>query len=150
MSKFLMLLGILLLSTAWLTAQQYPSSSSPSSSTSSQTSSGQTDTSSQTGSSGSASSSDKTSVEGCLQGSSGSYTLTSDSGTTYTLGGDTSKLAEHVGHEVQIKGSTSSGASSSGSSSSSMGAGSSASGGQTLNVESVKHVSKTCKSGASK
>jgi hypothetical protein len=152
MSKFLMLLGILLLSAAWLTAQQYPSSSSPSSSGSSQTSSGQTDASSgQAGSSGSASSSDKQTVEGCLQGSSGNYTLTSDAGATYTLGGDTSKLAEHVGHQVQIKGSTSggSGASSSGSSSSSMGAGSAAGGGQTLNVESVKHIAKTCKSGGS-
>ena len=153
MSKFLMLLGVLVLSAAWLMAQT-PSSTSPSSSQSSTSSSqtgtsGQSDTTGSQSSMGSESSGSAESVEGCLSGSAGSYTLTSDSGTTYQLSGDTSKLADHVGHEVQIKGTTSgsSGASSSGSSSSSMGAGSSG-GSQTLTVESVKHVSKTCKSGS--
>jgi len=74
-------------------------------------------------------------VEGCLQGSNGNYTLTDSAGTTYQLAGDTSKLTEHVGHEVEIKGSTSP------SSSASAGASSQ----PTLTVDSVKHVSKTCK-----
>jgi uncharacterized protein DUF5818 len=69
----------------------------------------------------------KITVDGCLQGSSGSYTLVGDNGTTYQLSGDTAKLADHVGHEVQVTGMTS---------------GSSA----TLEVNSVKHVSQTCKS----
>jgi len=131
-----MLAAILLLSAAWLQAQQYPQAgSSPSSAN--PTSSSQAD-SSQSGSSSSQM------VEGCLQGSNGSFTLTDNSGTTYQLAGDTSKLTEHVGHEVQIKGSTS-GASPAGS-----GAGAAAGGQQTLTVESVKHVSKTCKSASAK
>src|SRR5438046_1404718 len=71
--------------TAWLQAQQYPP-----------------DTSKQTGSS-------QNKVEGCLQGSDGNFTLSDSSGTTYQLQGDTAKLSEHVGHEVQITGSTSGG-----------------------------------------
>jgi hypothetical protein len=57
-------------------------------------------------------------VEGCLQGSNGNFALSDKSGTTYQLSGDTSKLSKHVGHEVQITGSTS--ASSAASSTSSM------------------------------
>jgi hypothetical protein len=49
----------------------------------------------------------QTSVEGCLQGSDGNFTLADSSGTTYQLNGDTSKLSKHVGNEVQITGSTS-------------------------------------------
>jgi Protein of unknown function (DUF5818) len=45
-------------------------------------------------------------VKGCLQGSHGNYTLMADNGTTYQLQGDTSKLSAHIGHEVQITGST--------------------------------------------
>lgn len=127
-----LMLGLtLLFATTWLLAQDPSSQTSPSTSSPS--------SSSQTGMSGS---SGQTSVEGCLQGSSGSYTLTDKSGTTYQLSGDTSKLAEHVGHEVQITGTTSGGAA--GSSASSSSAGSSA-GGQMLTVEKVKHMSKTCK-----
>ena len=110
MSKTLMLAAVLLLSATWLQAQQDQGAGqtkSPSSNT----------------------------VEGCLQGSNGNYTLTDSAGTTYQLAGDTSKLTEHVGHEVEIKGSTSP------SSSASAGASSQ----PTLTVDSVKHVSKTCK-----
>ena len=135
MPKKLILAAILLLSAAWLQAQQYPQAgSSPSSSPTS---------SSQADSSRSGSESSQT-VEGCLQGSNGNFTLTDNSGMTYQLAGDTSKLTEHVGHEVQIKGSTS-GAPGAGAGAGA-GAGSAAGGQQTLTVESVKHVSKTCKS----
>ncbi len=79
-------------------------------------------------------------VEGCLQGSNGSYTLTAKDGMMYQLSGDTSKLAEHVGHEVQITGMTSKNATDS---SAGAAAGSSQ---QTLEVKSVKHISKTCTS----
>jgi hypothetical protein len=79
-----------------------------------------------------------TTVQGCLQGSNGSYTLTGKDGTMYQLSGDTSKLAEHVGHEVQIAGTTTKNPTDS-----SAGA---ASGGsqQMLEVKSVKDVSKGC------
>ncbi len=49
-------------------------------------------------------------VQGCLQGSDGSYTLTEKSGRTYSLLGDMSKLTAHIGHEVQIAGTSGPGA----------------------------------------
>ena len=124
MTKTLMLAMALLMSAAWLTAQE-----------SSQTGSAQT------GGAGTG----QTTVQGCLQGSSGSYTLTSDSGTAYQLQGDSAKLSKHVGHEVQITGSTYG----TGSSSCAMSANAGASTGgsqQTLTVSDVKHISKTCSS----
>ncbi len=143
MVQKLMLVLTLLLSTTWVLAQTSTSSSSPASSSSSQTG---------MSSSSSSSSSGQTSVEGCLEGSNGSYTLTDKAGTKYQLEGDTSKLAEHVGHEVQITGTTSGAAgSSAGEATSSTGSAGSTSGNQMLTVEKVKHVSKTCKeAGASK
>ena len=129
--KQLLLVGVLLLSGAWVAAQSTSSSSG-----SSQTGSS---TASQSGSdAGQASGSQ--SVEGCLSGSDGKYTLTDKQGTTYQLSGDTSKLAEHVGHEVRITGTSSSAG---GSATSTAGAG----GSQSLDVKSVKHISKTCQSG---
>ena len=106
---------------------------------------GQTDTKPTSGASGQASSmgGEKT-VQGCLSGSGGNYTLTDKAGTTYQLAGDTSKLTEHVGHKVEITGSA--GAASSGGTSPSGGtatAGGSA-GQQTLNVSSVKMIASSC------
>ncbi len=79
------LLGLILLaSAAWVQAQsQYP-----------QTDSRQSE----------ATASGHTTVQGCLQGSGGNYTVTDKNGTTYQLQGDTSKLSAHVGHEVQVTG----------------------------------------------
>jgi hypothetical protein len=135
MSKTLMFAAVLLLSVAWLQAQQ-------SSQAGSSPSAGAQTSSSQSGEKSGDPAGSKT-VEGCLQGSNGNFTLTDSAGTTYQLQGDTSKLTEHVGHEVQIKGSASSAAGSSPSSGSMAG---SAAGSQTLTVESVKHIAKTCKS----
>ena len=128
MSKTLMLALSFLLSTALLQAQeQYPQAGS------------------------SATASGQTTVQGCLQGSDGNYTLTDNSGTTYTLQGDTSKLSAHVGHEVQITGTTS-GASaaspSAGAGTTNPTTGTPTTGAQqsTLTVQNMKHISKTCKS----
>jgi hypothetical protein len=128
MSKTLMLALSFLLSTALLQAQeQYPPVGS------------------------SATASGQTTVQGCLQGSDGNYTLTDNSGTTYTLQGDTSKLSAHVGHEVQITGTTS-GASaaspSAGAGTTNPTTGTPTTGAQqsTLTVQNMKHISKTCKS----
>ncbi len=128
MARTILLALALLASGAWIQAQaQYGQSSSSQSGTSSSGTSSQTK------------------VQGCLQGSNGNYTLTSDTGTTYQLQGDTAKLSKHVGHEVEITG-TSSG--SSAASSPSSGASSSSAGtsgaSQTLDVSNVKHISKTC------
>jgi hypothetical protein len=144
MVQKLMLALTLLFATTWVLAQDSSSQTSPSTSSPSSSSSSQTGMSS-SGSSG------QTSVEGCLQGSSGNYTLTDKSGTTYQLSGDTSKLAEHVGHEVQITGATSgsagaaAGSTAGSESGASTSAGGSSAGGQMLTVEKVKHMSKTCK-----
>lgn len=135
MTKTLLLAFAILLSAAWLQAQTQSSQSS-------------TD---QSGSSASSSSAaGQTTVQGCLEGSSGSYTLTSDSGTKYQLSGDTSKLDKHVGHEVAVTGSTSGSSSATPSSGSSASTTSnSSSSGSSLSVDSVKHIAATC-SNASK
>jgi Protein of unknown function (DUF5818) len=83
----------------------------------------------------------ETTVQGCLSGANGSYTLTDKNGMSYSLTGDTAKLSEHVGHEVKITGTASSGAAAPSSSQT----GSSGTQ-QTLQVSSVKHISKTCQS----
>jgi Protein of unknown function (DUF5818) len=122
MSRIITLALALLCATAWLQAQDTYPQTPPTSS-------------SQTGAASS-----PTSVEGCLRGSDGNFTLTDNSGTTYQLQGDTSKLSKHVGHEVQITGSPSP---SSAASSSAGAPGSSPS--QTLTVDKMKHISESCK-----
>lgn len=84
----------------------------------------------------------QTTVEGCLSGSRGSYMLTDQNGTMYQLSGDTAKLSEHVGHEIKVTGSSSAGGSTDSASDASAGTP------QTIQVTSVKHISKTCKSGS--
>jgi hypothetical protein len=77
------------------------------------------------------------SIEGCLAGSAGSFTLTDSSGKTYKLDGDTAKLDDHVGHTLRLSGSQkSSGTDSQG------GAGSSAQ--PTFIVQKMKVVSSSC------
>ncbi|HET9304769.1 MAG TPA: DUF5818 domain-containing protein [Candidatus Sulfotelmatobacter sp.] len=138
MRQVFLFLSVLLLGVSWAVAQgTSPSQSSPS--TSSSDSSAQT--SSQTSAGG------ETTVEGCLSGSSGSYTLAAKDGTTYQLTGDTAKLSEHVGHQVKITGTANSAASSPSSGAASSTAGSTSSE-KSLQVSSVKHVSKTCQSGS--
>jgi hypothetical protein len=95
-------------------------------------------------------------VKGCLSGSDGNYMLTDKSGTAYQLKGDTSQLSNHVGHEIQVKGTVSAGAAAAptgttGNPSASTAAGASTTPGagssqaqQTLEVSSFKHLSDTC------
>ena len=112
-----LMLGMVILTSGWLQAQAYPQAVP-------------TDTPGA-----------KT-VQGCLQGSGGSYTLTADSGTVYQLIGNTSELSAHVGHEVEITGK----------SSGSIATGSATAAGEsqqaTLDVKSMKHIAKTCKNAA--
>jgi len=131
----------MLLCSAWVLAQ---SGSNAGSSAPSQTGS---PTASQ------ASDSNSTTIEGCLAGSAGSFTLTDTAGKTYSLQGDTSKLSSEVGHQVRIKGSeaagSASGSAAGGNPSSaggnpSGGASSGASAAVNFDVKSVRKVSDTC------
>jgi len=169
MRKTFLITAILLLSAAWAVAQTSPStpqsttpdtssqqpttpSTSPSqqpatpdtSSTTTQTTTTQT---TQT------SSNSSTSIEGCLSGSAGNWTLTDQSGKTWQLAGDTSKLSDHVGHQIRLMGtdnsSSASGSSSPSSSNPSSSAGASGAGSasgtqSTFTVNKVKMISSTC------
>jgi len=131
MRQMFLVLSLLLLGMTWAVAQN-SSQSSPSSG------------SAMAAGSGHQSAGGQTTVEGCLSGSSGNFTLTDKNGMSYQLTGDTAKLSEHVGHEVKITGMSTSGAGAAGGeSASSSGAGANS----TIQVTSVKHISKTCKSG---
>lgn len=123
MTKIWTLAGLLLLSAAWVQAQNDPHAG--------------------TNPSDKPMSAHASTVEGCLQGSAGSFTLTDSSGTTYQIQGGTSTLAEHLGHEVLITGTTSTSSSDTGQAS---GSTSSATQQRIIQLQDVKHVSKTCKS----
>ena len=139
MRHLLLLLSVLLLGACWAVAQDTTNPTSPDPSQNSPTSA----SSSQTGAT---TASGATAVEGCLSGASGNYTLTDKNGVAYQLTGDTAKLSEHVGHEVKITGTSSSASGSDGTA-----AGTANANSPTLEVSSVKHISKTCKnSGMSK
>jgi hypothetical protein len=136
MPKILTLVFALLCATAMLQAQN-SSQQDPATGGAQPGSSNQMSGSNQTGAAG------QVSVQGCLQGSNGSYTITDANGTTYQVQGDNAKLSKHVGHQVEITGSTS------GSSASSAG-GASAGSQQTLTVTKVKHLSGSCSNNMSK
>src|SRR5215470_1542025 len=181
MRKVYLITAILLLSAVWVAAQSTPSSPSSTQSTPSTTSPSSTspsqsttpDTSSTTTQTTTTqttqtSTDSSSSIEGCLNGSAGNYTLTDTSGKSWQLAGDTSKLSDHVGHQVRISGSEASGsASSSGPGASSAnpsgstsgnasgsvsgnagagstGAGASASSQGTFTVSKVKMISSSC------
>lgn len=132
MKKAILTTAMLLLCGLWAVAQQtYPNPSSQSS---------QSSSSSQATSTGS-----QTTVQGCLSGSNGSFTLTDKSGTAYQLTGDTSKLNEHVGHEVQITGTQSQQSTAAPSTA----PGNPASAQPSIDVTSVKHIASSCSSSSS-
>lgn len=121
----LLLLSVLLLGAFWAVAQNAPSQSP-------------------------AGAGGETTVQGCLSGSAGNFTLTDKNGNTFQLTGDAAKLSEHVGHEIAVTGTTSSAsASPDAGADSSKGGQASGSSQQAIEVSSVKHLSKTCQKGAS-
>jgi hypothetical protein len=81
MKRILLLSSILLFSAPWAMAQ----------------------TDNDSGSAGSEHTS-KMTVEGCLGGAIGSYTLTNQSGATYQLTGNTELLKSHVGETIRVAG----------------------------------------------
>jgi Protein of unknown function (DUF5818) len=122
-----LLLFVLLLGSCWTMAQTYPSQSPSTGSSTSTTQSG-----SQTSSH---------SVVGCLSGSDGNYTLSTKDGKSYNLTGDTSILAEHIGHTVRVTGVVSSSATVT---QSGQKVNANNQSGQSIQVSGVKHLSKTC------
>jgi hypothetical protein len=173
MRKTSLITAILLLSAVWAVAQTSPSSSpqstapdassqqstSPSSTSPSQQPS--TSTTTQTTTTQTTETSSGNSIEGCLSGSAGNWTLTDQSGKTYQLSGDTSKLSDHVGHQIRVmgtdnsssasnssSGSMGSSAPSSSSGSSATGAGSSSGSQPTFTVQKVKMISSSCPTGS--
>jgi hypothetical protein len=133
MRKFSLISAILLLASAWMLAQNStpPTSQYPSSAPSSAQSAGQDAQQSATQAGKDAEHAATGNVEGCVGGSTGAYTLTDSSGKTYSLAGDTSSLADHVGHQVKVSGTLASAAAAAG-------------GSQTITVKKVKMVSATC------
>jgi len=126
--KMSLILSSLLLCVMWAAAQTYPNQSSNQTSSQASSTAGQT------------------TVQGCLSGSNGNYSLADSSGNTYQLAGDTSKLSEHVGHTVEITGTAASSSASSKGTSKAPSSSSGANAQPTLNVSSVKHISSSCSS----
>lgn len=126
MKKILLLSSILLLSAVWAVAQY----------------------DNQTGTSGqSSSAASPTTIEGCLGGSNGNFSLTDKAGTTYQLTGDTAKLEKHVGHTIEVTGTAmTSSASNTNPQTSTSAMSGSAESQQTFNVTSYKHISSKCSS----
>jgi hypothetical protein len=118
MRKNVMLALLLLLSAAWLQAQQGETGQAAG-----RTSGGAT-------------------IQGCLSNSAGQYFLTDDSGTKHQLSGYANKLKAHVGHEVEIRGKPSVKTVSD----TSYGAASSAEEIPVFEVKSVKQIADACKS----
>ena len=87
-------------------------------------------------------------VQGCLGGSPGNFTLLGSDGTTYQLQGNDDQLKEHVGHTVAVTGTVGAGNSSTTSATPNnpSGASSSATTGEqrTLSVSSMQHISASC------
>ena len=171
MKKTFLITAVLLLSAAWAVAQTSPSmpqSTTPQQSTSPSTTSpsqqpatpdtSSTTTQTTTTQTTQTSNNSSTSIEGCLSGSAGNWTLTDQSGKTWQLAGDTSKLSDHVGHQVRLMGTDNSSSASGSSSPSSSnpssanpsssagaaGAGSSSGTQSTFTVDKVKMISSTC------
>ena len=139
MRQIFLLVSVLILGLSWAVAQDATQGSTSPSRGTDPNNSGQN----------AAGSAGQKTVTGCLSGSNGSYTLTDKQGMTYQLTGDTAKLSDHVGHEVKITGnSNSAGSAGSGGAAPSGATPGGAGTEKTLEVSSVKHVSKTCQAGA--
>lgn len=98
----------------------------------------------------------ETTMQGCLNGSAGNYTLTDSSGQQFQVAGDTDKLQKHVGHKVEVAGTTSGVSSTSDPSATNpsssdktdpTSSGTTGAKQPTLNVTSVKDIAGSCDSG---
>src|SRR4051794_39324806 len=90
------------------------------------------------------SNSNSTTVRGCLGHSGNDYKLTDKSGTAYHLAGDTAVLRDHVGHEVEITGTTAVSGEAPGTPTATGATGKEGAPAK-IDVSRVKHISSTCK-----
>jgi hypothetical protein len=110
-------------------------------------------TTSQTPAPGSDTAAGANTVQGCLSGGEGNYLLTEDgTGATYKLMGDEAQLKKHMGHEVAVTGqpATDSQAQPSATDQGQAQPSTNSSGGTTVQVTSVKMVSKECRGSGGK
>jgi hypothetical protein len=137
-----LLMSVLL--TASLAFAQYGQTQTPSTSNPSQSQS-QSQMGTSTG--------NQISVQGCLSGSDGNYTLTDKSGNSYQLTAGNVDLKSHVGQQVQISGSATpaaggtagtSGTAGTTGTTGTTGAGSAASQANQVTVDTVSKISDTC------
>lgn len=135
--RLLLLSPLLLLSAVCALAQYGNQSGSQSSGTSSQTTTTQTTTTHSMDSG-------QMTVQGCLSQANGSYSLTDNSGTTYQLTGNTARLQAHVGHTIQVTGTTGSASNSSNMSGQAGSMSGSSDMQHTLAVTSFNHVRAGC------
>jgi hypothetical protein len=131
MRKWSLITAVLLLSFTWVVAQT--SGAPPADNSQSNQPTSQQPGTSQTKQPASADQNART-IEGCITSVAGGYTLTDNSGKTYQLAGDTSKLASENGHWDQVTGTEDT----------SMGAAASAGAPSTFTVRKIKMVSTTC------
>jgi hypothetical protein len=110
--RHLLLFSVLLLGVSWAAAQTSPSQ-------------------------GASGSTGPETVKGCLSNSGGNYMLTDKNGKSFQLTGDTSKLSDHVGHEIKVTGTE-------GAASASSDSGTMSQASPTLEISTFKHISKTC------
>jgi hypothetical protein len=125
MRKTLLLAFLLLACAAWVMAQQGDNSPTASS---------------------------QSSIEGCLGGSAGNFTVMDKAGTTYQLqlpqGADNAKLSQHIGEEVRVTGTVANGAGADASSNvppaPGRAAGTAAVGQSTINVSKMDKIGDAC------
>jgi hypothetical protein len=139
MKKWSLIIGVLVLSSAWVIAQSgnRPPAAQDNSQYSQQPSGNQQQPDASQTKEPAATDHGARTIEGCVTSVAGGFSLTDNSGKTYQLAGDTSKLASEVGHDVQVTGTEES-----------HGGGAAASAGapSTFTVRKVKMVSTTCPS----
>ena len=137
MRRWSLITAVLLLSSVWVIAQSSTRPTAPDNSQSNQPSSASQQPGAAQEKAPAAADRSSQSIQGCITKVGAGYSLTDNSGKTYQLAGDTSKLADEVGHLDQVWGkeeaSTSGAAASSGAPS-------------TFTVTKVKVVSTTCPS----
>ncbi len=158
MRKTFLLIMTLLLSAAWAMAQASPSgpqSQTAPGSRGSMGSQGRVESQMPPDTAG-----PSQSIEGCLGGAAGTFTVTDKNGTSYQLllpqSADTSKLSQHIGEEVQVTGAVSNAgaggaASSKGEGSAGAGSAGSAAGGSStqpaITVSKMSKIGDSCNAG---